>query len=120
MIKVPDTLQELFNIVSAHLLKQGKMSLNADGLCAYRGENGLMCAAGILIPDEAYRPNMETLRWSTLVDRHLIENKFRNEINELQNIHDSGLHKDPGETLIQWKAKLIEFAKAYNLTHVIE
>ena len=120
MIKVPDTLQELFNKVSLHLLTQGQMSLNADGLCAYRGENGLMCAAGVLIPDEAYTPNMETLRWSTLVDRHLIENKFRNEINELQNIHDHGSRKDPGENAIQWKKELIEFAKEYNLTHNIE
>jgi hypothetical protein len=120
MIKVPDTLQEVFNIVSIHLLTQGQMSLNANGDCAYRGENGLMCAAGILIPDEAYRPGMETLRWSTLIERQFVENLFRNEINELQNIHDSGLKADPEECILQWKKDLIAFAEQYNLTHNIE
>ena len=120
MIKLPDTLQELFNIVSIHLLNQGKMSLNADGFCSYRGENGLMCAAGILIPDEAYKPNMETKRWSTLVDKNLIENKFRNEINDLQNIHDSGSKTNPEQCVIEWKRELIEFATFHNLTHNIE
>ena len=120
MIKVPDTLQEVFNIVSTHLLTQGQMSLNTNGDCAYRGENGLMCAAGILIPDEAYRPGMETLRWSTLIDRKLIENKFRDEINDLQNIHDSGSKDNPEKCVIEWKLKLIAFAKQYNLTHNIE
>jgi hypothetical protein len=119
MIKVPDTLQEVFNIVSTHLLTQGQMSLT-DGICAYRGENGLMCAAGVLIPDEAYTPSMETLRWSTLIDRKLIENKFRHEINDLQNIHDSGLKDNAEECVIKWKKDLIVFAEQYNLTHNIE
>ncbi len=30
-----------------------------DGECSYRGEGGSRCAAGCLIPDDLYRPEME-------------------------------------------------------------
>jgi len=45
MIKLPETLQEIFDIVSKHLLKQNEKSKSPYmpelGLnCAYRGENG--------------------------------------------------------------------------------
>lgn len=59
MIKIPDTLQELFNIVSLHLLNQGQKSAH-ETLCMYRGPNGMKCAAGVLIPDNEYNPSMET------------------------------------------------------------
>ena len=55
--------QEIYDKVKEHLLKQGARSLlvdNPNGTCAYRGGNGAMCAAGILIKDEHYDEELET------------------------------------------------------------
>jgi len=120
MIKLPETLQEVFDIVSNHLLTQGKMSVGIDGFCAYRGENGMKCAAGVLIPDDQYKPAMEGIRWVYLVNRGLIENKFKHEIGELQNIHDISPKDDLKECNSLWKRELITFAAMHNLTHTIE
>jgi hypothetical protein len=48
--------QELFDKVASHLLKQNKRAATYDGrgACRYRTDDGLMCAAGCLIPDELY------------------------------------------------------------------
>lgn len=63
--------QELFNTVVRHLHKQGRPAMafypiavltneptNQFG-CAYRGDNGNMCAVGCLIKDEFYRKELE-------------------------------------------------------------
>jgi hypothetical protein len=49
-------LDDIFKKSATHLLKQGKTSSisNLDGICAYRGEDGAMCAIGCLIDDSAY------------------------------------------------------------------
>lgn len=52
------TLQEVFDIVSVHLMKQGRRSelLDESGeqieACAYHGSDGAMCAVGCLLPPE--------------------------------------------------------------------
>lgn len=57
--------QETFNMIVAGLRAQEwrKSSAGRDGfgvvVCKYRGPNGLKCAAGHLIPDEQYSPDME-------------------------------------------------------------
>lgn len=59
--------QEIFDTVARHLFKQGHramkiMTVGGDiskGQCAYRGDNGDMCAVGILIGDDLYDPEME-------------------------------------------------------------
>lgn len=52
-----------FDTVVAHLRQQKKKArgLNQVGMliCKYRGDDGLKCAAGCLIPDELYKPEME-------------------------------------------------------------
>ena len=53
------TLQETFDIVASHLLRQGRRSVDSEGRCLYRGPNGLKCGAGCLIPDELYDPDIE-------------------------------------------------------------
>jgi len=70
--------QRIFDIISDHLLTQGKQSMRTivdiDGInedepqCAYRGEDGMKCALGILMPDEAYN---ETLEGGTVVGLHI-------------------------------------------------
>lgn len=49
-----------------HLTKQRLQSKTKYGSCltpscAYRGDNGVMCAVGCLITDEAYNENLESL-----------------------------------------------------------
>ena len=58
------SLQETFTTVATHLLTQRRRSIarlagQAIPSCAYRGEEGLRCAVGCLIPDEEYRPEFE-------------------------------------------------------------
>jgi hypothetical protein len=57
--------QETFDIVARALAAQGRPSRQegpdspAGGRCAYRGDGGTKCAAGWLIPDDVYSPDME-------------------------------------------------------------
>lgn len=54
------TKQEIFNTVCEHLVQQGGRSTvpNSSGYmqCAYRGEDGRKCAAGVLLKDEHFHP----------------------------------------------------------------
>ena len=58
------TLQEIFNKVRAHLLKQNQRCITASSqfnpptMCRYRHDE-LRCAIGILIPDDMYHPDFE-------------------------------------------------------------
>jgi hypothetical protein len=58
-----NTMQKEFDIVVAHLYKQGRPAKNIDGKCLYRHkthEHGtLSCAVGCRIPDSRYSPKME-------------------------------------------------------------
>lgn len=56
------TLQEIFDTVVAHLRKQGKAAIRVGPGgpgCAYRGDDGTMCAVGCLIKDEFYHEKLE-------------------------------------------------------------
>lgn len=56
------TKQQTFDLVAFHLLKQSRKSttlLWGKAGCAYRGDKGLCCAAGCLIPDALYRESFE-------------------------------------------------------------
>lgn len=53
------TAQELFNTVVVGLRKQGKKSYLEGSICAYRSPDGSKCAAGQVLPDEKYKPEME-------------------------------------------------------------
>lgn len=54
-------LQQIFDKAASHLLKQGEKSFigDSDHECAYRGNNGLMCAVGCLVDDAHYDLSME-------------------------------------------------------------
>lgn len=110
MITLPDTLQEVFNKVAIHLLTQKKKSVSAtDGTCHYRGDGGLKCAAGILIPDDQYSSNMENKSWGSIICHKFVEDKFANQIQCLQNIHDVAPVSD-------WENDLVLFAMKNGLT----
>lgn len=53
-----NTMQEELDAVVQHLYKQGRPAAE-DGTCKYRTADGLMCAVGCRIPDEAYSPLMD-------------------------------------------------------------
>lgn len=56
------TKQQIFTKVKAHLLQQGKQSMRQTKpvqICAYRGDEGLKCAIGCLIPDNEYSSCIE-------------------------------------------------------------
>lgn len=60
------SLQEIFDVVSTHLLTQKKQARQGvddeglgSGICQYRTSTGLKCAVGCLITDHQYTPVME-------------------------------------------------------------
>lgn len=88
------TSQKIFDIVAGHLIEQGQRSLSKDEhICAYRGDEGLMCAVGVLIPDELYKSEMEGkaileltgLNWTFGLD-YLAEHRAL--VQRLQTVHD--------------------------------
>ena len=87
------TEQEIFDQVVTHLAKQRIGSFMEGKGCAYRGEGGTMCAAGCLIADDEYDPQMDALStptaWSELVSKGLVPKQHEDFILELQRIHDS-------------------------------
>jgi hypothetical protein len=66
---LPTDLQEILDVVAAHLMQQGVPALRSsipeawddlnDGVCAYLSPDGLRCAVGAFIPEELYRRDME-------------------------------------------------------------
>ncbi len=108
MFKLPETAQEVFNIVYKHLLKQNKQSLDGDQ-CLYR-HGDLKCAAGALIPDEAYdNERFEGFGWGSLVRKELVPNDHCQLIADLQSIHDD-------VDVVDWKHTLEELADRRNLS----
>lgn len=113
------TEQEVFDQVATHLLKQGKCSKKRIGnytipSCSYRGDNGLKCAAGILIADEEYTLNMDDheqgTAWSDLVYRKQAPPEHKQLIEELQDIHDT---IEPEN----WERFLMNLANDYGLQY---
>ncbi len=106
--------KDVFNYVVGHLRRQGKQSIliNFEGeeTCAYRGENGTMCAAGCLIADDEYSPSFESNSVYTLfqfssLNQELKERIEPNErmISDLQSLHDQHLTYKNGEFTVATK-----------------
>lgn len=62
------TNQDAFNQAVTWMLAQGKRSLNQNDVCVYRGDNGLRCAVGTLIPDAEYQPWFDDVDHSSFPD----------------------------------------------------
>jgi hypothetical protein len=83
-------LQPLFDEIVAHLRKQNARSLNVSQLtgasgCAYRGDNGLTCAVGCLIPDELYSPFIEGSSASVFTKAVVADGyKYKNATDEIR------------------------------------
>jgi hypothetical protein len=95
--------QQIFNYVTYRIWKQARRSIKAGGekftyICAYRGDDGAMCAVGHMIPDQLYDPKMEgpdlgtllranklspaTNQWLLFLKRH------KHLLTDLQEAHD--------------------------------
>lgn len=85
------TAQQVFDQVRDHLLRQGRQSLLATGRdqCAYRGHDGLQCAAGCLISDEEYHFNLERFTWDALAHQGRVPFHHAPLVKKLQRIHDT-------------------------------
>ena len=89
------TAQEVFDQVASHMMRQKERSMLEDSVCAYRGKEGLKCAAGCLISDEEIQlfsfesTGLNTLPWTCLINRGIATDNHRSLISELQTIHDS-------------------------------
>ncbi len=114
------TRQEIFSKIRKHLLTQMEKSeahtdrVNpANGepinMCLYRGPDGLKCAIGALIPDEAYKPDMEGMGVDSIIaaipGASTEDGTF---LLDLQELHDEYM---PNE----WAGKLGDFAEAHGL-----
>lgn len=112
------TAQEVFDQIANHLLTQMKRSVD-DQKCLYRTADGLKCAAGCLIGDDEYLPEMDIYSnnggttWSSLITKGMItvvEHSIL--IKELQKIHD---YHQPFE----WAEELLSYAIINNLSPTV-
>lgn len=109
LFSLPETAQEVFDIVARHLLTQNAKSIESDKpYCLYRSSDGKKCAAGCLIPDAHYNPRMENISWRELVCDYSFPHNHSNLIHRLQEIHD---HRQTSE----WKKQLKSLADDYEL-----
>ena len=94
------TPQEMFDTAFIGMIKQGTQS-RTNGKCKYRAADGKKCAAGFLIPDEVYDPEMDSdfeCSITEVAERFAFETKLphltRNPrlIIEMQQVHDNYDH----------------------------
>lgn len=84
------TEQQVFDQVVSQMIKQGRKSIHENGLCKYRGPEGLMCAAGCLMSDDEYNPNFDkgAGNWDHLIGKGLVPHHHGALIRTLQVCHD--------------------------------
>jgi hypothetical protein len=109
------TEQEFFDKVATHLLTQRKKSLTrispGGNGCAYRGDDGLSCAIGCVIPDEVYKNGMEGYDVIMLMDKYPEVLQYipdESLARALQMVHDEA-------PVSSWKEKLRKVVKYHGL-----
>jgi hypothetical protein len=106
------TAQEVYNQVRDHLLAQNCVSAVGDSWitrqCLYRGPNGTKCAAGCLIGDDEYKPEMEKTSWDRLVKQEIVPGNHEELIVKLQRVHD-------GSAVEDWSIELTLVAREFDL-----
>lgn len=104
------TKQETFDIVVKHLKQQGCKSL-CGTKCLYRNQDGLKCAAGVLIPEDKYHRGLE---WEPVISDSRVGRLLRGLghdillVRDLQRCHD-------GLNVEDWGLRLEEIAKKHGL-----
>lgn len=103
------TKQEFFDKVCTHLKTQRDVSVGPHGLCAYRGEDGKMCAIGPFLTDkQAHEYEGQSVR---AIPLDVIEAPLQTLALACQEAHDS----QEGVAEPKFKAKLKAVAKAFKL-----
>ena len=111
MIKLPESLQEIFDVVSVKALEQGEKCVDeAKSFCQYRNGNKC-CFIGFVIPDEQYDPAIEGNDITSLIDEGIVESDFPDALDVLQVIHDSKNIKPK-----DWELHLRDYAKRFKLS----
>lgn len=82
------TEYDVIKQVGTHLLRQNARSDDGHMNCMYRGQGGLMCAAGCLIAEDEYEASFEGNLWRSLVENEQVPDAHRFLITRLQRIHD--------------------------------
>lgn len=112
--------QQVFDQVVTHLRAQKVQAKDESNGCVYRAGE-LKCAAGCLIADDEYKPEMDNSgldsdgeqcgsNWSNLVRRKVVPHTIHDSlIQELQHIHDS--YRGPAS----WESEFASAAKFHNL-----
>lgn len=103
--------QELFNRMWDGLAGQGwKRSVDENDLCAYRGEEGMKCAIGYCIDDEAAKEwEGDSISAADIKYRLHIKVDRLEFLTDCQRAHDGGLDHE-------MKKRFRAIAKKYNLT----
>jgi hypothetical protein len=112
LFELPETAQQVFDIVKVHLLTQNKQSM-ADNRCRYRSlvdGKELKCAAGVLIPEEFYSTDLENSSWYNLVTRNDFPSEHLDLICGLQSLHDSDIPE-------VWEEELMIIADRFKLKY---
>ena len=106
--------QLIFDTIVTHLRNQGCKSTDRfQTACSYRGEDGAKCAAGCLIPDHLYSPELEGHMWSSLQlkeCREYVGEEHTALIGTLQNVHDR-------TSVTQWETRFRQVAEDFNLDY---
>lgn len=109
------TQQQVFDQVVKHLRTQKAQSRGHADICLYRSPCGLKCAAGALIADNEYKPEMDQptdavgTSWDNLIDRGLVPVEHRKLIRALQCVHD--------HSYLNWEMELWRNATMFGLTY---
>jgi hypothetical protein len=112
------TDQEAFELAVTGVIKQGKRSMGPwpSGRfgCAYRGENGLKCHIGMLIPDDQYKPELEGKGPGEIgFDLPCLKGLNEDLLRECQSAHDDDAADD--NFVADYVAHIREIADAYGL-----
>lgn len=115
--------QEIFDTVTRHLAKQGRRAVvkteYGDLRCVYRAPDGSKCAAGALLPDDSYDPEMEGAASRMLPGRFNVPGWFVTNtdlIQRLQDAHD--LHWIDNQGRHDNKLLAAELTKIAELRHL--
>lgn len=81
-------MQEAYEKIRAHLIKQGVPAANERGGCFYR-HGDLKCAVGCLIDDEAYTPMIEgDSVYADIVQEALTQSGWALDADLIEMLHD--------------------------------
>ena len=124
---MPYTMQEAFDTVLQKLRAQRCRSVKFNEkfgreICAYRGDNGMKCGIGHLIPDDEYQPvyDEDALR-ARYVMAPALEGLPRDLLTSLQTTHDCCM-PSPGANntearMAEFEDWMADIAKSFHLTY---